>query len=701
MKNEKKSRVANNLVNEKSPYLLQHAYNPVNWYPWSDEAFDLAKSENKPIFLSIGYSTCHWCHVMEQESFEDSELAKQMNEVFVSIKVDREERPDIDKVYMTICQAITGSGGWPMTIIMTPDKKPFFAATYIPKQSRFGQMGMLDLMSSIQNVWQNRKHEAKKNAEKIIYSLGQQSAYVSGEMLDKSVMDRSFEQLKDSFDDKHGGFGRAPKFSISHNLLFLLRYWKRSGNQYALQMVIKTLKKLRNGGIFDQVGYGFHRYSTDQYWMVPHFEKMLYDQAMLAMAFIEAYQATKILEFKDSAEKIFEYVLRDLTAPSGSFYSAEDADSEGVEGKFYTWTKVELEKILSNKEFELALKIYHIKSMGNYKDEASGQFTGANILYINKSFEDLAKELNITIEELQVYIETIRKKLLVVREKRIRPQKDDKILTDWNGLMIAAMGLGAQVFENSVYLEAAEKAMDFILKKMLKVGVGLLHRYRDNEVGIHGYLDDYSFLTWGLIELYEATFDNKYLDTAIKLTDELLLEFWDNKSGGFFFTSNSSEELLIRQKELYDGVIPSGNSVSFVNLLRLARLTGKPHYETRASEMVKTFSNRIQQIPSAFTQFLIGLDFVLGPTNEVIIKGDEQSLETKKILTALRTHFLPNKIVHLNPPKYKARGLFSVPEPLGIQTDQLEQTKIFVCKNYSCQKPTTDVNEMLYQLGLK
>ena len=456
----------NRLQNEKSPYLLQHADNPVDWYPWGDEAFEKAKKEDKPILLSIGYSTCHWCHVMEHESFEDNEVAALMNENFISIKVDREERPDIDNIYMTVCQLLSkGSCGWPLNIIMTPEKKPFYAATYIPKQSRYGRLGMMELVPRIGEVWKNNREEILKSADSATQSLAvatDPTRIQASEELDNTTLKKTFQQLESRYDPAHGGFGNRPKFPTPHNLLFLLRYGQRTGNQKAIDMVSKTLESMSNGGIFDHIGFGFHRYSTDREWLVPHFEKMLYDQALLALAYTEAYQLTKNQGFKQTAEQIFTYVLRDMTSPKGGFYSAEDADSEGEEGKFYLWTEQEIIEILGRDEGEIIINIYNTNANGNFTDEVSGEKPRTNILHLNKNPDQAAMALGISRDELDRRIGQSRQKLFDIREKRIHPFKDDKIITDWNGLMIAALAKAGRVFNNKNYTDAAEKAAIFI-----------------------------------------------------------------------------------------------------------------------------------------------------------------------------------------------------------------------------------------------
>ncbi|MFH1624202.1 MAG: thioredoxin domain-containing protein, partial [Pseudomonadota bacterium] len=546
------SKHPNRLISEKSPYLLQHAYNPVDWYPWREETFEKAEREGKPIFLSIGYSTCHWCHVMEKESFEDPEVARLMNETFVCIKVDREERPDIDSVYMTACQMMTGSGGWPLTIIMTPGKKPFFAATYIPKESRFGRKGMKALIPNIKKVWESRKGEVIGSAEKVSKELEKISHDAPGEGLGEAMLTMAYGHLSRIFDERYAGFGSAPKFPMPHNVMFLLRYWKRSGDERALMTAEKTLDAMRRGGIYDHVGFGFHRYSTDAGWLLPHFEKMLYDQASLAMAYTEAYQAIdKKREYKKTAREIFTYVLREMTDPGGGFYSAQDADSEGEEGRFYLWSQEEIRHILSTEEAELVEKVFNIEEKGNFLEEATGKEAGQNILHLRKSLPEIASDLKITLETLEEGIEGARKKLFGERKKRVHPHKDDKILTDWNGMMIAALAKGAQVFGETTYEEAARRSAHFILDRMFDGQGRLYHRYRDGEAAIPAFLDDYAFLIWGLIELYEATFESVYLERALDFNALLLEHFWDRDSGGFYFVADDAPRILVRKKEMY------------------------------------------------------------------------------------------------------------------------------------------------------
>jgi len=692
---------ANHLVNEISPYLRQHAHNPVDWYPWGLEAFERAQRENKPIFLSIGYSTCHWCHVMAHESFEHFEVARLMNEVFVSIKVDREERPDIDNVYMSVCQVMTGSGGWPLSIIMTPDKKPFFAATYIPREGRFGLIGMTELIPHIKELWTTRRGEALSLSNEIATVLQRTSRETSGEELDEATLELAYEQLAKRFDEQHAGFSIAPKFPTPHNLLFLLRYWKRSGNKTALEMVEKTLQAMRHGGIYDHVGFGFHRYSTDSKWLIPHFEKMLYDQAMLAMAYTEAYQATGKESYAKTAREIFTYVLRDMAASEGGFYSAEDADSEGKEGKFYLWTQDEVRQALGDEEPDFVARVFNIEKDGNFAEQTTARKSSFNILHLKKTLGELASDLNLSQQDIQGHLEVIRQKLFTHREKRVHPMKDDKILTDWNGLMIAALAKGAQAFDKPEYAEAAHCAADFILGNMRKSDGRLLHRYRDGRAGIEANLDDYAFLVWGLIELYENTFNARYLEAGLKLTDKMVRHFWDEDSGGLYLTPNDGESLLIRKKEIYDGAIPSGNSVAMLNLLRLGHIISNSDLEEKAVKIGNAFSGSVKQSPSAHTQLMVSLDFAIGPCYEVVIAGKAQAEDTKAMVKALRTHFLPNKVVLLNADGRELPEIAKLAEFTKNQSSIGGKATAYVCMNYNCKLPTTDINKMLELLNIR
>ncbi len=691
----------NRLILEKSPYLRQHGTNPVDWYPWGEEAFEKAKRENKPIFLSVGYSTCHWCHVMAHESFEDPKVARLMNDALVSIKVDREERPDIDSIYMTVCQMMTGRGGWPLTIIMTPDKRPFFAGTYFPKESRFGRIGMLDLIPRVKELWMNRRREILDSAEKITAFLRQTSEAEPGEELGESILRLAYQQLAERFDEQYGGFGGAPKFPTPHNLLFMLRHWKCTRNEKTLEMVEKTLHAMRRGGIYDHVGLGFHRYSTDQRWLVPHFEKMLYDQAMIAMAYTEAYQATKKNEYRKTAQEIFIYVLRDMTAPSGGFYSGEDADTEGEEGKFYLWKEEEIRQVLSADEADLIIRVFNITKEGNFAEEATGRRTGRNILYLEKELAEIAADLKMSQEIVQKAVAKAREKLFAARGKRVHPLKDDKVLVDWNGLMIAALAKGARAFDEPRYAEVASQTVDFILNRMRSPDGRLLHRYRDGEAAVAGLLDDYAFFIWGLLELYEATFETRYLETALNLNRDMIQHFWDERGGGFYFTADDGERILVRKKEIYDGAVPSGNSVAALNLLRLGRITANPDFEEKVIKIGRAFSAAVSQSPSAFTQFVMGLDFGIGPSYEVVIAGDSTAEDTREMFKAIWKEFVPNKIILLRPTEVESPEIFRFADYTRYQSSIDGKATAYVCLNYQCDLPTTDIGKMLELLHVK
>ncbi|UCB44941.1 MAG: thioredoxin domain-containing protein [Spirochaetota bacterium] len=691
---------SNRLLHEKSPYLLQHAHNPVDWYPWGNEAFEMAKKLDKPIFLSIGYSTCHWCHVMEHESFEDEDVATLLNDVFISIKVDREERPDIDNVYMTVAQMITGRGGWPLTIIMTPDKKPFYASTYIPKESRFGIVGMMDLIPRIKSLWETRRDELLESADKVTKALESAGTHPGGGMLDESILTSAFEELKESFDEEHGGFATAPKFPTPHYIVFLLRYWKRTGDTHALHMVEKTLLAMSNGGINDHIGGGFHRYSTDREWMVPHFEKMLYDQALISMAYTEAYQATKNKVYELNARRILDYVIRDMKANDGGFFSAEDADSEGEEGKFYLWTESQIKSLLDEKQAEVVVEIFGIEGEGNFEDEATSRKTGKNIFHREESLKEIASRLELSEEQVDLLLNEAIEILFANREERVHPHRDDKILTDWNGLMIASLAKASKVFHDENYLEAAVDAARFILQKMKTEDGRLLHRYRDGETLIQANIDDYAFMVWGLIELYEATFDPYYLTEALELNDIIILHFWDKDGGGFYFTADDGEVLLVRTKEFYDSAIPSGNSIAMMNLLRLARMTGNTELENRAMLIGKTVSGSIKRVPKAFTVLLSALDFGLGPAYEVVLVGNKDGRDSEHMISSLYREFLPNKVVIFKDTSRDVSSLDTIsPFTKGLKSIDGNLTA-YVCESYACKLPTTDIEKMLELLGV-
>jgi uncharacterized protein YyaL (SSP411 family) len=683
----------NHLAEEKSPYLLQHADNPVDWYPWGEAAFAKAKKENKPIFLSIGYSTCHWCHVMAHESFADPDVARLLNDVFVCIKVDREERPDIDGIYMTVCAMLTGSGGWPLTIVMTPDRKPFFAGTYFPKKTLPGRIGMLELPARIKEIWGTRQQEVVDSAATIVQALLEVVDNHAAGPLTTDIFNRAFDRFAGRFDEQYGGFGPAPKFPAPHNLLFLLRYWKQTGNGQALGMVERTLIAMRQGGMVDHVGFGFHRYSTDQQWLLPHFEKMLYDQAMLALAYTEAFQVTGNPEFRTIVAEIFTYIERVMTHAEGGFYSAEDADSEGEEGKFYVWTAEELQQVLNADDAALTMRVYNITAAGNFREEASNRKTGANILHRVDTIPVLAADLKLTVADLTLRLENIRQVLFAAREKRSHPHKDDKILTDWNGLLIAALAKGARVFDQDEYLATASRAADFILRKMRAESGRLLHRFRDGEAAVEGMLDDYAFLVRGLIELYEASFVPRYLQEALMLTDITLSAFWDREKGGFFQTPADGEELLVRRKDIQDGAIPSGNSIALANLLRLTRMTGRSDLEDKARRMLSTFAAAVEKNPDACTQFLQGVDLVLSPGCEIVIVGDPHTPDTKRMVRAFGRLYAPRAVLLFKDSTDAADNIGGLSKFTENYTTVRGRTTAYVCTDFRCELPTIDIDE--------
>ena len=683
--NKTKEKYVNRLAKESSPYLLQHKNNPVDWYPWGREAFDRARELDRPIFLSIGYSTCHWCHVMEHESFEDEKVAQLLNENYVSIKVDREELPEIDHVYMSVCQAMTGRGGWPLTIIMTPNKEPFFAGTYFSKIGRFGRPGMLEILPSISDAWKNKREELILSAKKINSFLLKSNKKEVGKDLDQTILENAYAQFISKYDKINGGFGIKPKFPSAHNLIYLLRYHHMNGDNTSLMMVENTLQKMRLGGIFDHIGYGFHRYSTDQEWLVPHFEKMLYDQAMLTIAYTEAFQITGNELYKNIAEEILDYVNRDMTDERGGFYSAEDADSEGEEGLFYIWTLKELEKIINEEDLLFLKEIYNLDASGNFKDEASGQFTGNNIFHLNGSINDKSK-----IKRIKKINQTLFKN----REKRIHPLKDDKILTDWNGLMIVAYAKAGIAFNNKSFINAAEKSAQFISKNLTDKNGRLIKRYRNGISGLDAHLDDYTFMIWGLLELYEATFKTSYLNQAISLNEIMIEEFWSD-DGGFYLGSDKSEQLIVRSMTGYDGAIPSGNSIAAYNLLKLTRLTGEVKFAELADKIFKVFSNEINNSPTGYASILSAFIFELSKPKEIVVVGPKDSKETETALKILKSKYIPNKVILFKNTDDKLESL----TPLAKWTSSHEminnKTTYYICEDFSCKLPTTDIEQAL------
>lgn len=684
----------NRLQHEKSPYLLQHEQNPVDWYPWGDEAFAMAQKENKPIFLSIGYATCHWCHVMEKESFEDQEVADLLNRDYVCIKVDREERPDIDQVYMDVCTRLTGSGGWPLTIFMTPDKQPFFAGTYFPKTSRMNRPGLVDYLPLIANRWAEQPEEFLDRAQQIISSLQEDSELNRhNRPIRSEIFSRTTVQLKQRFDKKFGGFGEAPKFPSPHNLTYLLRRHRRTGDADLLQIVIQTLNAMRSGGMYDQIGFGFHRYSTDREWLVPHFEKMLYDQAGLAQAYLEAYQVTKDETFAQTAREIFTYVLRDLTGEHGGFYSAQDADSEGEEGLFYLWTTDEVQTILGNKAGIEYCDIYNMTEDGNYLDEMTRKNTGKNIPHLTEPFIQRAQSKEIPADLLAENLEKSREQLLAKRRLRIPPLTDDKILTAWNGMMISALAEGGRILGDQKYVTAAEAAADFILKTMRKPEGKLLRRYREGDAAIDAFAEDYAFLAKALLDLYRATFNPVRLQQAIELSEQMTQMFFDIRTGLLYETEESNRELIVRPKNLFDGAHPSTNSIALQLYARLNLLTGETLWRDRGEALMTGLSPYLQSYPSGFTCALQAISMLTETTREIVLAGDEKSREMKSLINTVNQIFSPEtEVLQL---AETANGTIKNFAPFTQQFGPPQEPAVaFVCQKFSCQAPVSSTETL-------
>ncbi len=671
-------RRANRLINEKSPYLRQHAHNPVDWYPWGEEAFRRAAELDRPIFLSIGYSSCHWCHVMEEESFEDEEVAKLLNDNFVPVKVDREERPDIDSTYMTAAQLLFGGGGWPLTLVLTPDLKPFFAATYLPKDSKRGVTGLTSLLPTIVDFWKERRAELEESSAKVLEAIGAGEGSTAGGSMGEENLMTAFQHLMEAFDERFGGFGRAPKFPTPHRLTFLLRYWSRTGDPKALWMTDRTLDAMWKGGMYDHLGGGFHRYSTDQMWLVPHFEKMLYDQALLAIAYIEGWQATGKEAHARTAREVLDYVIDRLTSPEGGFCSAEDADSEGEEGKFYLWTEEQAASVLSTEEMSAARRLFGISKEGNVREAPGGQTRGRNVLYLQDAS---------AIEDPMYG--TVREKLLAAREKRTRPALDDKVMADWNGLMIAAMSRGASAFRSERYLEAAKRAADHVLVRMRAADGTLLHMYRDGPAQVPGFLDDHAFMAWGLLELYQADQDVRWLEEALAIAREMIARFWDEAGGGFYQTE-SSDGPVPRRKEVYDGALPSGNSVAALDLLTLYRITEEPEMLEKADATVAAFSGLVFGSPENFAQLMNAVDMRQGPSYSIVISGRRNGEDTALFFDELASRFVPNKVVLLNEPGPAGERIRELSPLAQGQAMKDGMAMAHVCTESACLQETAD-----------
>ncbi len=678
----------NRLIHETSPYLLQHAHNPVEWYPWGEEALERAKREQKPILLSIGYSACHWCHVMERESFENEDIAAVMNELFVNIKVDREERPDLDEIYMNAVQIMTRHGGWPMTVFLTPNLKPFYGGTYYPPEDRYGRPGFPKVMHAVAEAFNEKNAQVLEQADQLTTQLNQMSNLVDPHEheLTEELITKAFQHYRSQFDSQYGGFGNAPKFPPSMGLPFLLRYWHHSGNPNALEMVELTLQKMALGGMYDQLGGGFHRYSTDARWLVPHFEKMLYDNAQLVVAYFEAYQATQNSFYRDIATETLDYVLREMyDAEKGGFYSTQDADSEGVEGKFFVWELPDVEDIIGEKNAEIFCEYYDITPQGN--------FEGENILHVQTPPDIFARKLRMDQDELEALLADGRQKLFEEREKRIKPGLDDKILTSWNGIMIRGMAMGYQLTRKPEYLTACEKSAEFVLTTLSQDNGLLFRTYREGKSHLNAYLEDYSYFIAGLIALYEASFEPRWLTEAERLAHLMIDQFGDEAGDGFFFTGKAHESLIVQSKSAYDGATPAGVSMAIHSLFRLAKHLDKPEFHNKAVETLKLYFNQLEVMPSGSGQLLCELAFLISTPKEIAIVGGKRDTKTEAMLTALHGMYLPNKIVALSEPN--DGGAL----PLLANKPQIDNsTTAYVCENYVCQTPTTEIDAFLGML---
>ena len=684
----------NRLAHETSPYLLQHAHNPVDWYAWGPDAFAAAVAQNKPILLSVGYSACHWCHVMERESFENETIAGMMNRDFINIKVDREERPDVDAIYMAAVQMLTGQGGWPMTMFLTPQGNPFYGGTYYPPEDHYGRPGFPRVLSAVADSWKERPQEIEAMGRNLLTQLDQTndlSRHLSDSLLTPTILENAFTALSAQFDRQYGGFGSSPKFPQPANLEFLLRFHARSKRAEPLAMVEKTLNRMALGGIYDQLGGGFHRYSVDQVWLVPHFEKMLYDNAQLAQTYIRCYQATGNSFYRGVAEEILEYVTREMTSPEGGFFSAQDADSEGEEGRFFVWDPAEVRAILGERDAEVFGSFFDITSDGNWES--------TNILHVVQEVSQVAAQFGLTVEETAYILDSGRARLFAEREKRVKPNLDDKILTAWNGLMLAAFSEVAAILDNAAFRQTAIRNAEFLHKTMtFKDDSGhlrLLRTCRGGQAKLNGYLEDYAFFADGLLHLYDATFDVQWIALARDLTASMLTYFWDDANGGFFATSSDHETLIQRPKDWDDNATPSGNSVALDVLLRLALLTGENGYRESAARVLRRLGTTLEKHPYSFARSLSALDFYLSTPKEIAIVGDRATPATQSLLQTVYSLYLPNKVV-----VQTDRPDTAPPEIPLLASRPLRDGKstAYVCSNFTCKEPVTASDALLAQL---
>ncbi len=693
------ARHTNRLIDATSPYLLQHAHNPVDWYPWGKEAWDKAREENKPVFLSIGYSACHWCHVMERESFESNDIATLLNKHFVSIKVDREERPDLDDIYMSATMIYNrGQGGWPMSVFLTPDQRPFFAGTYFPPDARFGRPGFKEILETIARMWKDDRAKLIESADSLSQAVIKYNELGSGSTAIRSdIVSVVTDTLAEHFDKETGGLlsGQTNKFPPSMIMSLMLREYERSREKgqpktHLLDLVRLTLDHMADGGIYDHLGGGIARYSTDPQWLVPHFEKMLYDQALVSSIYVEAYQLTNQERYARVAADIFDYVLGDLQSPEGGFYSTRDADSEGEEGKFYVWSKKEIQGVLDKKTTRLFCDYYDVSGNGNWE--------GKNILNIREDLDTVAQRHEMSPDEARRSLDDAKAQLLKLRAKRVAPGLDDKILTSWNGLMISALAQGGRAMNSPKYVEAAERAAEFVLDQLSRDG-RLLRTYRDGKAHTLGYLDDYAFFVDGLLELYEATFNPRWLDEAVRLNDDMIEHFWDDKEGAFFFTADDAEELFLRTKDTRDSAVPAGNSVALLNLLRLARIQSRDDLRGKAIQTMDAFAPRINDQPYGFEKFLAGVDFHQNPSQEVVFVGDPSAEATRALIDTVRRDYHPYRITLLLDPEHESSDNLAQRVPLLEGKTLVEgQPAVYVCRDFTCKRPVTTVEDLRKEL---
>lgn len=687
------SNSTNRLATETSPYLLQHADQPVDWYPWGEEALELAKSQNKPIFLSVGYSACHWCHVMAHESFDEPKIAKMMNEFFINIKVDREERPDIDQIYMNAVQLITRHGGWPMSVFLTPDGQPFYGGTYWPPTRKMNMPGFVDVIQQINQVWKEKESEVYEDAGQLTNALKEMAVRASDEdvleaELNESLQKAAMTNMIPHADREHGGFGRAPKFPQPIGLRHLLRSWKRFGNEDALDIVTETLDAMMMGGIYDHLAGGFARYSTDREWLAPHFEKMLYDNALLVPTYLEAYQITQNENYKRVCEETLDFFIQQMRHPEGGFYSTLDADSEGEEGKFYVWSKTEIESLLPKEDAELFCSVYDFRAGGNWE--------GKTILNLPKSVESAAKKQGLEESELRVQLEKMKTQLLEVREKRIPPGRDEKILTSWNGLMLTALAKAGTVLESEQYQQAACQAADFLLNNLTTDNSRLFHSYKDGQARFNGYLDDYACMIDGLIDVYEMSFEQKYLDSAIQLCESMLEWFADKGQGGFFYTSSDHEQLIVRNKEVHDNATPSGTNVAATVLLKLGRMCGKIEWQQIGYETLRVNSKLFGTQPLAFGQALVALDFQIGPTYEYVFIVDKQDEKWNEISKVMNEKFIPSRtIIRIDSNELKKDSNHPLSSVLEGKTGEPNEIVLYLCEQGRCEAPVIGSENIL------